>query len=66
MQHGEKLASLGRKMSKFDVTGHPRKDPLVELHKYHGVGLSPQERARKTGKLPMSASKSVINNNDYD
>jgi len=51
-------------MSKFDVTGQPRKDPLVELHKYHGDGMSPQERARKTGKMPMSATKSTRNLND--
>lgn len=42
LQHGEKLASLGRKMSKFDVSGTRRKDPLVELHKFHGLGMSPQ------------------------
>lgn len=42
LKHGEHLAGLGRKLSKFDVSGKPRKDPLVELHKVHGTGLSPR------------------------
>ena len=41
LKSGEKLAALGRKMSKFEHSGVPKKDPLVELHKFHGAGLSP-------------------------